>query len=263
MIPRRIPMLLLILVCAVLALSSCELPFDLPFGCDHEWKDATCTAPKTCSLCEETEGEALGHTGGTATCSAKAVCTRCSAEYGELGTAHAQEESWFKKVDTHRKGYKCCGATTTAAEAHTIVAGVCTVCGFDPTISASTPVLSEDGKTATLSILVTDNPGIIGLELTLTFDTNSLTLTSAESGAVTAGLTFSKPDDISAGGKFLWDATDMSDKDVVDGELVKLTFDVSNAAIGEYPLLLRVSAYDSAIAPLSFKILNGTIVISE
>ena len=27
----------------------------------HTWTDATCTAPKTCSVCGETEGEALGH----------------------------------------------------------------------------------------------------------------------------------------------------------------------------------------------------------
>lgn len=27
----------------------------------HEWHDATCTLPKTCSKCEKTEGEALGH----------------------------------------------------------------------------------------------------------------------------------------------------------------------------------------------------------
>lgn len=33
-------------------------------GCKHEWVDATCTAPKTCSKCQETEGEALGHTEG-------------------------------------------------------------------------------------------------------------------------------------------------------------------------------------------------------
>ncbi|MBR7179407.1 MAG: discoidin domain-containing protein, partial [Oscillospiraceae bacterium] len=29
---------------------------------EHEWVDATCTAPKTCSVCGATEGEALGHT---------------------------------------------------------------------------------------------------------------------------------------------------------------------------------------------------------
>ena len=27
----------------------------------HEWIEATCTTPKICSKCNETEGEALGH----------------------------------------------------------------------------------------------------------------------------------------------------------------------------------------------------------
>lgn len=35
-------------------------------GCctQHEWEDATCTTPKTCSKCRATDGEPLGHTPG-------------------------------------------------------------------------------------------------------------------------------------------------------------------------------------------------------
>lgn len=33
-------------------------------GCSHEWQEATCTEPKTCSKCGEIEGEALGHVPG-------------------------------------------------------------------------------------------------------------------------------------------------------------------------------------------------------
>ena len=41
--------------------------------CEHDWADAACTEPKTCKVCGETEGEALGHTeellpGKDATC---------------------------------------------------------------------------------------------------------------------------------------------------------------------------------------------------
>ena len=32
--------------------------------CDHEWSDATCTEPKTCTLCGETDGDAKGHAYG-------------------------------------------------------------------------------------------------------------------------------------------------------------------------------------------------------
>ncbi len=41
---------------------------------DHTWTDATCTAPKTCSVCDTTEGEALGHTTDNGT------CDRCGEE---------------------------------------------------------------------------------------------------------------------------------------------------------------------------------------
>ena len=54
----------------------------------HEWKEATCTEPKTCSLCHETEGVALGHVLGNwqrqtyPTCESFGfdveVCTRCN-----------------------------------------------------------------------------------------------------------------------------------------------------------------------------------------
>ncbi len=55
----------------------------------HKWVDATCTAPKTCSVCDATEGEALGHTeenvpGKAATCTETGLtdgkkCTVCGA----------------------------------------------------------------------------------------------------------------------------------------------------------------------------------------
>lgn len=55
-------------------------------GCDHVWIEATCTEPKTCEKCGETEGEALGHNFGewqqtidalTATVSQERECDRC------------------------------------------------------------------------------------------------------------------------------------------------------------------------------------------
>jgi len=258
---KKILFILVILVCSVLALVSCNKP---EAGCKHEWQEATCETPKTCSLCSETEGEALGHSGGEATCNSKAVCDVCSAEYGEFDTsAHSADESWFKKVDCHYMGYKCCGLATTDPENHVKVEGVCTVCGFDPSITVAKATVSGNTRTVTLSVSVADNPGIIGLELTLTFDTNSLTLVSADSGAAVKDLVFTAPDDISAGGTFLWDAADVSDKDITDGEILKLTFDVSEAADGEYPVLIKVNAYDNDLAPLSFKLSNGSITISD
>ena len=66
---------------------------------EHEWVDATCTAPKTCSECSATEGKKLGHDMAEATCTAPATCKRG------------------------------CGYTEGEANGHSNKDGKCTVCG--------------------------------------------------------------------------------------------------------------------------------------
>ncbi len=235
-----------VLMCGMLLMSSCDLlesllgsdKEDTAEACDHEWQDATCTTPKTCTKCSETEGEALKHAGG--------------------------EVVWFKRVDTHYRGYSCCGLVVQDAEAHTKSDGVCMVCGFDPTISGSKVTVSADKTTATVAISVSDNPGIIGLDLTVTFDTAALVLTKAESGSAMAGLNFTASEDIFAGGKFLWDGIDMADKDIKNGDVLILTFDISNAPAGEYLVMFKVNiALDSDMNTLTFKTVSGVITVEK
>jgi hypothetical protein len=47
-------------------------------------KDATCTEPKTCSVCGATEGEALGHSWKEATCTSPKYCTVCNIAEGTI-----------------------------------------------------------------------------------------------------------------------------------------------------------------------------------
>ena len=101
----------------------------------HDWKDATCTEPKTCVTCKKTEGSAKGHTGGTSTCESKAQCSVCSKEYGYLA-AH------IPTVDdgdcTTSITCSVCGEITTPANASHIGGNAtcqnkaeCTVCGTE------------------------------------------------------------------------------------------------------------------------------------
>lgn len=59
---------LLILLLSTLALVSCD-------KCEHQWSEPTCTTPKKCALCEETQGSPLGHEFGEWSVTIAPSCT--------------------------------------------------------------------------------------------------------------------------------------------------------------------------------------------
>ena len=69
------------LIAVLLALACC---FSLTGClCRHEWAEATCDAPSTCTKCGKTEGEPLGHMWTEANCTEAKSCTRCGTVEGE------------------------------------------------------------------------------------------------------------------------------------------------------------------------------------
>lgn len=109
---KRIFVILLTLVLS-LPLAGC--------GCQHEWYAATCSAPKTCSLCGETEGEALPHTWEDATCTNAKTCSVCKATEGEPA-GHA----WQDATCTTPKTCSVCKATEGEPAPHTWQDATCT-----------------------------------------------------------------------------------------------------------------------------------------
>lgn len=66
-------------------------------GHKHQWVEATCTEPKTCSECGETEGEPLGHDFADATCTEPKKCKRCGGVQGDpLG--HSVKD-WITRIE--------------------------------------------------------------------------------------------------------------------------------------------------------------------
>ena len=94
---RKIAVIVLFAV-AMLALSGCQ--------CRHEWTEADCGTPKTCTKCGETEGEALGHDWQEATCAAPKTCARCGKTEGNA-LAHSWKEANYQDPKT----CTLCGAT--------------------------------------------------------------------------------------------------------------------------------------------------------
>lgn len=118
---KRFFVLLLALAC-LLTLAACS--------CDHKWSKADCTTPKTCKICGEKEGEALGHEWKDADCITPKTCTWCDATDGE-----ALGHDWQEVTCATPKTCKTCGVTEgetlehTWQEATTEAPKTCVNCG--------------------------------------------------------------------------------------------------------------------------------------
>ena len=97
----------------------------------HKWIDATCTSPKTCSHCDETEGNPVGHNWAAATCDEPKTCKLCSKKEGT-----AIGHTWTNANCTTPKTCATCGATEGNALGHSwseatyTAPKTCSVCGL-------------------------------------------------------------------------------------------------------------------------------------
>lgn len=60
-------------------LSTIESTAEIRCIIGHTWVDATCTTPKTCLVCEKTEGSKLGHKWEGGDCTTESICVNCGA----------------------------------------------------------------------------------------------------------------------------------------------------------------------------------------
>ncbi len=101
----------------LVCLSGCETP------CEHDFIDATCTTPKTCSLCNEVFGDPLGHSWIDATCTKAKTCSVCNEKEGEaLGHNYTSATCFEPKICT------VCNHSEGEALSHTVENDTCTVC---------------------------------------------------------------------------------------------------------------------------------------
>ncbi|MBR3875147.1 MAG: hypothetical protein IKJ25_00020, partial [Clostridia bacterium] len=140
----------------------------------HHWKPATCTDPKTCQRenCGVTEGEALGHKWKDATCTAPQICSVCTATQGE-----ALGHKWNNATCDAPKTCSVCKATEGSKLGHSY--------------NAATYVWSADNKTCTATKVCKNDPSHVVTETAnATIQTASATCTAG--GSVTYTATFTK-----------------------------------------------------------------------
>lgn len=135
--------LLALLVLILCTLTACK--------CDHVWNKATCDSPKTCLLCDEVDGTALGHTYSNATCTSPRTCTTCGQTRGEKNP-----HRWDAATCESPRTCALCGVKEGEALGHRWAgadcetAGTCATCGISqgqPTGHSWSEATCESPKT--------------------------------------------------------------------------------------------------------------------
>ena len=125
----------------------------------HQWKDADCSLPKTCTVCGATEGEALGHemtTPDVDMCEVQSTCSRCGATEGQN-----KEHTWVEANCTAPKTCSTCQKTEGTKLGHTpnkddgdcTTAVLCSVCNTVMTEAKSAHTADEDDGDCTTAVL--------------------------------------------------------------------------------------------------------------
>ena len=124
---KKVSLLILMSLFILLVFASCKL---LPGNnggddqgepeCEHQWTEATCTAPQLCSLCGERKGSLIPHNLVDATCTEAKTCTMCHQTWGDpLG------HRWSAGSCTAARTCKTCQAVEGEAPGHDYADATC------------------------------------------------------------------------------------------------------------------------------------------
>ena len=121
--------------------------------CEHVWAEATCQAPKTCTICAVTEGAPANHKTVAATCTTPQMCSVCgyTSEYWKPALGHdwkaasclvtdpvEKAKPWAEQRGT-AKTCRTCGLVDGEPIGHTLVEATCTTTAHCAVCSAIDP----------------------------------------------------------------------------------------------------------------------------
>ena len=119
------------------------------------------------------------------------------------------------------------------------------------TVNANTSITISEAKASKgddvkIVAKISNNPGILGMTLTVEYDEHNLTLAKAENGVVFKNkLDFTTSKNLVSGANFVWDGTEISESDIQDGEFLIMSFHIPESAqSGKYPISLSFKAGD-------------------
>lgn len=135
-----------------------------------------------------------------------------------------------------------------------------------PTITI--PNVSDTaGAIVDVTLDIENNPGILGATLTFDFD-EGLTLVGASNGSAFSTLTMTKPGAFVSPCNFVWDGMELTDDDIMDGDIITLQFKVPDDAPAGMKYNISASYADGDIVnnnlnPVNVSIVNGSITVLD
>ena len=144
------------------------------------------------------------------------------------------------------------------------------VTGFAATANANVTVeevSATPGSTVDVKVSISDNPGILGAVLSLSYG-EGLTLTNITEGDAFSALTITKPGRYQSPCQITWDGVELQPGDIKDGVIMTLTFEVNSSASSGKSYGVNVSYSDGDIIgadlnSVGLTIKNGSVTIID
>ena len=123
-------------------------------------------------------------------------------------------------------------------------------------------------KEVVVPVLIENNPGVLGMMLSISYDETVMSMTSVENGeAVSEVLTLTQSNSLDTGCVFVWDGLEISDEEIKNGAILLMKFNIdNNAPDGNYQIVIvcdEGDIIDNDLYTLSPTIVNGSITIKR
>ncbi len=119
----------------------------------HDYKAATCTAPKTCEVCKATTGNALGHKWNSGKVTKAATCAKTGVKTYTCSVCKVTKTETIAKIKTHKYTNACdtscntCKATRKITHSYKTVTKAATATANGYTVKRCSVCKAETGKT--------------------------------------------------------------------------------------------------------------------
>ncbi len=135
-----------------------------------------------------------------------------------------------------------------------------------PLLYAEDQFKRKNEKNVEVMIKIKNNPGILGMMISVYYDESKMKIKGAENGEAFDGvLSFTNSNELKSGSRYIWDGQELLQDDIKDGTVLKLEFEMlDDSSIGKYPITLicnKDDVVDKDLKPIDIDVINGNIIV--